>query len=182
MYRLLRMHIGQNRNMFVYSIEEIRKILGVDADKYTNFKDFKKYVIEPARREMAESSFEAINFEYESTGKKLRNVSHLTFTILDAITVSHREKEELSDALKKIADPDYLSKTASVILARDYTISNQLMSKILMDAELLTRFVTLDIELNNGVHPKVKNKSAWILTCLNLVKKKAKQTEYRTLF
>lgn len=182
MYRLLRMHIGQNRNMFVYSIEEIRKILGVDADKYTNFKDFKKYVIEPAKREMAESTFEAINFEYESTGKKLRNVSHLTFTILDAITVSHREKEELSDALKRIADPDYLSKAASVILARDYNMPNHLMSKILMDGELLTRFVTLDIELNNGVYPKVKNRTAWILACLNLVKKKVKQAEYKPLF
>lgn len=109
---------------------------------------------------MAESTFASINFEYESTGKKLRNVSHLTFSILDAITVSHREKEELSDALKRIADPDYLSKAASVILARDYNMSNHLMNKILMDGALLTRFVTLDFELNNGVHPKVKNRTA----------------------
>ena len=56
------------------------------------------------------------------------------------------------------------------------------MSKILMDGELLTRFVTLDIELNNGVHPKVKNRTAWILACLDLVKKKVKQREYKPLF
>ena len=58
----------------------------------------------------------------------------------------------------------------------------KLMSKILMDGELLTRFVTLDIELNSGVHPKVKNRTAWILACLDLVKKKVKQREYKPLF
>jgi hypothetical protein len=43
---------------------------------------------------MADSASEAINFEYETTGKILRNASLLTVTILNAITVSHIEKQE----------------------------------------------------------------------------------------
>ncbi len=174
MYRLLRMHIGQNRSVFIYSIDELRKILGVDTEKYTNFKDFKKYVIEPAKRELAESSYEPIHFDYESTDKKLRNITHLTFTIINAITISNREKEELSVAVQQMADPYSLVTSASIILKRDYNMPDYQIEKILANQDLLRQFIMLDIELNNGVHPKVKNRTAWILACLGLVKKKTK--------
>jgi hypothetical protein len=37
---------------------------------------------------------------------------------------------------------------------------------------LVDKFVTLHIEFENGMYPKVKNKTAYILACLGMVKSK----------
>ncbi len=38
------------------------------------------------------------------------------------------------------------------------------------DKDLNNKFVTLHIEFENGVYRKVKNRSAYVLACLGLVK------------
>lgn len=52
MYKLIRLHLGQNRATFIYSIEELRKLLQVDKDKYNNLNDFKNRVLEPVKVEL----------------------------------------------------------------------------------------------------------------------------------
>jgi hypothetical protein len=44
---------------------------------------------------------------------------------------------------------------------------------ILSDKNLINKFVTLHIEFENGLYPKVKNKTAYILACLDLIKKRS---------
>jgi hypothetical protein len=166
------MHIGQNRYSFTYSIEDLRQMLGVEEGKYPNLKDFKKYVIVPAQRELAEVKNEPIFFEFENHGGKQRNVTHLVFKIINSITISNQEKEELEVAISQNANPHFIVNQAKTILQRDYNMPEHLKAKILEDGSLLSRFINLDIELNAGIYKNVKNPTAWMLACLDLVKKR----------
>lgn len=59
-----------------YSIEELR--LRLDCDKYPNFKDFRKYVLEPAISDINAYSDIEVNYECVKTGRKY---TAITFTI-----------------------------------------------------------------------------------------------------
>ena len=170
MYKLIKLHLGQHRAVFVYSIEELRKLLQVEDKKYANLNDFKKYVLEPAKKELANAVNFPINFEYEHYGNKQRNVTHLQFTVLTALELSQFEKNGFLEALA--TNPNAVYTRLEEILLKDYHFKEAHRSQILHTKTLRDRFVTLHIEFENGVHPKVKNRTAYMLTCLELVKRK----------
>ena len=53
-----------------------------------------------------------------------------------------------------------------------YNIKPAHKEKILEDSLLIDKFISLHIEFENGLHANVKNQTAYILACLDLVKKK----------
>ncbi|MES2517045.1 MAG: replication initiation protein [Bacteroidota bacterium] len=170
MYKLIRLHIGQNRTTFVYSIEELRKLLQVDKDKYTNLNDFKKRVLEPVKVELNQINGLPINFDYESCGNKQRNVTHLQFTIHTAFKLSQSEKQEFIDAT--LINPKLVNIKLEEILIKNYNFRENHRNIILSDKEKMNKFATLHIEFENNLHPKVKNKTAYILACLDMIIKK----------
>ena len=58
------------------------------------------------------------------------------------------------------------------IIDTKYNIKPAHKDKILGDSLLIDKFISLHIEFENGLHTNVKNQTAYILTCLDLVKKK----------
>jgi plasmid replication initiation protein len=173
MYKLLRLHLGQNRKKFIYSIDELRQLLQVDPQKYKNLNDFKKNVLEPVKEELRNSKGFPITFEYEHYGNKQRNVTHLQFSIYTALELSRFEKEEFMEAVT--LNPQMVYNRLEEITIKEYNLKDNLRRQILDDKDLRDKFVTLHIEFENGVYPKVKNKTAYILTCLGLVTSKKKQ-------
>jgi hypothetical protein len=176
MYRLLKLHIGQNRFSFTYSIKELRKILNVKDNIYLDLANFKKYVLEPVRLELSKQEFTLstplrtpIQFEYEHSANKQRNVTHFQFRIITALQQSQIEKQELSNAV--LINPRLVQSKIAEILVKNYNFKKNIMDEILRNPTLNNRFITLHIEFENGLYPKVKNKSAYILTCLGLVKR-----------
>ena len=170
MYKLVKLHLGQNRNKFVYSIDELRKLLQVEDKKYSNLNDFKKYVLEPAKRELSKTENHPIIFDYEHYGNKQRNVTHLQFTIHTALEMIEKDKNDFIDALQ--LNPMAVYEKLEEIIDKSYHFRANHKTHILDDKILRDRFVTLHIEFENGLHSNVKNKSAYILACLDLVKKK----------
>jgi plasmid replication initiation protein len=170
MYKLIRLHLGQNRNTFSYSIEELRRLLQVDKNKYTNLNDFKKRVLEPVREELKHINGIPINFEYENVGSKQRNITHLQFTVLTAIELSQIDKQHFLEAVE--INPKIVLSKLEEILSVNYSFRENHKNIILNDQDLINKFITLHIEFENGLYPKVRNKTAYILTCLNIVKKK----------
>ena len=170
MYKLIRLHLGQNRTTFIYSIEELRRLLQVDKDKYTNLNDFKKRVLEPVKVELRNISAIPINFEYENCGNKQRNVTHLQFTVITAFSLSQIEKQDFSEASK--INPNLVQSKLEDVIVTHYNFRENHRKIILGDKEKINKFATLHIEFENGLHSKVKNKTAYILACLDMVKKK----------
>ncbi len=170
MYKLIKLHLGQNRPRFVYSIEELRKLLQVADNKYTNLNDFKRKVLEPAKKELKDTNGVPIDFEYENYGNKQRNVTHIQFIIHTALELSAIEKNDFLQAIQ--LNPMAVYTKLEGIIDKEYNFRTNHKALILNDKTLRDRFVTLHIEFENGLHNEVKNKTAYILACLDLVKKR----------
>jgi plasmid replication initiation protein len=171
MYKLIRLHLGQNRTTFIYSIEELRKLLQVDKDKYPNLNDFKKRVLEPVKVELKNIESVPIDFYYENCGNKQRNVTHLQFTIITAFQLSQTDKQDFVEASS--INPKMVQTKLEEIIITHYNFRENHRNIILTDRDKINKFATLHIEFENGLHPKVKNKTAYILACLDMVKKKS---------
>lgn len=169
LYRILRMHIGQKRLSFSYTIAELKKLLQVDEKKYTNFYDFNVNVLSKAHQEITQLDIDNIQFDY-NTGNKQRGVEKIYFTIHTAFSNSQVEKNEFLEAVS--SNPKSVLNKVQTIIEKQYNFRINHKNLILGDKILLDKFVTLHIEFENGLHSNVKNKTAYILTCLNLVKKK----------
>jgi plasmid replication initiation protein len=78
----------------------LRKLLQVEANKYQNLNDFKRKVLEPAKKELRETSGVPIEFEYENFGNKQRNVTHIQFRIITALELSKIDKQDFLEAVQ----------------------------------------------------------------------------------
>lgn len=63
-----------------YSVDKLKEMLLI-TDKYKNFSDFKRYVIEPAIKDINEHS--TMKVSYETNGTKGKKVTEITFTCVD---------------------------------------------------------------------------------------------------
>ena len=169
LYRILRMHIGQKRLSFSYTIPELKKLLQVDEHKYTNFYDFNINVLSKAHKEITELNLDNIQFDY-NTGHKQRGIEKIYFTIHTAFSNSLLEKNEFLEAVS--INPKSVLSQVETIIDKQYNFRANHKNLILGDDSLLDKFITLHIEFENGLHSNVKNKTAYILACMNLVKKK----------
>jgi hypothetical protein len=170
LYKLLRSQIGQNRYYFIYSIEELRKLLNVPVGTYQNLKDFKRKVLNTAMEEINNTPRSPIKFEYKHYGNKQRNVTHLEFTISTIFDTVTADKADFVEAIH--VNPKLVYENVHELLLKHYNLKEKQRAEILSRKELIDKFVTLHIEFENGMYPKVKNKTAYILTCLGLVTKK----------
>ena len=170
LYRILRMHIGQKRLSFSYTIPELKKLLQVDENKYINFYDFNINVLSKAHKEITELNLDNIQFDY-NTGHKQRGIEKIYFTIHTAFSNSQLERNDFLEAVS--VNPKLVLHQVQTIIDKQYNFRANHKNLILGEEILLDKFITLHIEFENGLHSNVKNKTAYILTCLNLVKKKA---------
>ena len=169
-YKLLKSHIGQNRYTFIYSITELRKLLNVPEGTYQNLKDFKRKVLNTALDEINTTPRSPIKFEYKHYGNKQRNVTHLEFSISTIFDTISADKADFIQAVN--VSPKLVFEHVHEILLKNYNLKDKLRTEILTRKDLLDKFATLHIEFENGLYPKVKNRTAYILTCLGLVSKK----------
>ena len=169
MYKILKMHLGQNRISFVYSIKELKSLLQIEKGKYENLKNFKVKVLDIVRRECA-NAVNRIDFDYEHFGNRQRNVTHLKFNITTIWNLVNQEKEDFKNAI--LVNPGFVLNRLEDILIKNYNFKSSIIQKIMTDKDLNSKFATLHIEFENGIYPKVKNRSAYVLACLGLVKVK----------
>ena len=120
--------------------------------------------------EINETPRSPIKFDYKHYGNKQRNVTHLEFSISTIFDTISADKAEFVQAVN--VNPKLVFENVHEILLKNYNLKDKLRTEILTQKDLLDKFVTLHIEFENGLYPKVKNRTAYILTCLGLVTKK----------
>ena len=123
-YRLLKSHLW-HRNKVEFSVEEIKKMLVIEG-KYTRFSDFKKDVLDRAKRHLTENT--DISFTYEPSKRKGRTITHLTFTISEntptkplALPIERNERE--------IENSDYALKADALLVENG--VSGARLAKIM---------------------------------------------------
>lgn len=172
LYKIMKAHLGQNRKTFVYSIKEIKELLQIEPEKYPNLHQLKIQVLNVAQMECANLSEYPIIFEYEHEGGKERGITHLRFNIITSFDVCNRDKQDFLEAAK--CNPEAVKQNLEEIIDRKYHFTPKHKQIIINNSNYINQFATLHIEFENGLYPKVKNKTAYILTCIGLVNMKAK--------
>ena len=69
-------------------------------------------------------------------------------------------------------NPKLVLSNIQLIMEKQYNFRDNHKNLILENKTLIDKFVTLHIEFENGLHSKVKNRTAYILISLGLVVKK----------
>ena len=98
-YELLRMEVfkhpdGEFSHTFAY--EELRKLLALGKKEYPLFADFRRWILEPANKEIsAQTDFLIERLDYGKTGRK---VTHITYHVLIR---PHPENKDLQAAAMK---------------------------------------------------------------------------------
>ena len=77
LFRYLSGNFGLNRSYSTVSVADFRTLAGVDAGKYAKFKDLRKFVIDPAVKELSLKTRYVIMVHYSRSG---RNVASMTFS------------------------------------------------------------------------------------------------------
>lgn len=80
------------------------------------------------------------------------------------------EKDDFLEAVS--INPKMVVNQVQAIIEKQYNFRATHKNLILEDESLLDKFITLHIAFENGLHSHVINKTAYILICLNLVKRK----------
>ncbi len=88
-YQLLKQYLSIGKRTF--EIGELREILGIDKEKYTVFKDFRRYVIDQAKKELDEKA--DISFDIEKI-RECRKIKWLKFIILTKKSISDNKSDQ----------------------------------------------------------------------------------------
>jgi len=95
-------HIGRKKYEVEFTIEELWKILGLKNDEYKLFKDFKNYVIEPARLELLEKTGKSFSWETIKQGRGGKIVAvKFIFDKDDELDVVKYKKSHKKDSVKE---------------------------------------------------------------------------------
>jgi hypothetical protein len=109
LYEILKQYLNIGKRQF--DIEKLRALLGIEIDKYPQYNDFKKRVIDPAVKEINQGSDLRISFQEK---KHVRKITSLAFqiwkawiipkTVLDALPKEYRNDPRIISVLDKYAD------------------------------------------------------------------------------
>lgn len=86
-FNLLKQHKTRTKT---FNIEKLKEMLLI-TDKYKNFSDFKRYVIEPAIKDINEHS--TMKVTYETDGTRGKKVSEITFTCIDNFILPNADEK-----------------------------------------------------------------------------------------
>ncbi len=90
-----------------FALEELRKLLGVDADQYERFNNFRQRVLEPASKELSNRTDLAVDYRTVRTGQSVKSV---TFKVTERLKpmgfAADTRKDKLFKRLKAMGMHD----------------------------------------------------------------------------
>lgn len=103
MYELLKQH--QKQGEWTFSISELRELLFIEKQEYPRFGDFKNWVIEKARKALADHTDIYFNYELIKKGAKViaikfiihKNENYIDQLTLDEFIINQQEQDDIID-------------------------------------------------------------------------------------
>jgi hypothetical protein len=160
-------YYGKKRISFIFSIKELKGMLGIEKEEYLIFNNFKQKVLDIAERELKEKS--DFYFEYRTikTGRAVTDIEFFVFN-------KEKQQKQLTtkDDSQKVLDvkssPVEDKKETDAIIKRLIALGFQDYKKIRSehsDEVLLDAFADLDFEIEDRKKKKkdsLKNIGAWV--------------------
>lgn len=157
---------GRKKYVFNYKVKDLQFVVGSD---YDNFADFRRRVLDPAKKELEEKA--DIFMEYFVVSKIGRKVSEIQIAVKSKLQI---ETSQRDDDLYNWATTDNKSFVASCEGAmEEYSFTIQQEAKILKDSKLLRKFMLLHTQFKEGAISNVSNPTAYMAQSLGFGKKKA---------
>lgn len=92
MYELLRLW-SNSKEVITYTVDEIKELFMIE-DKYSNYSDFKKYIINPSVKSLNKSGAFDITIKENKTGRKVTSISFNVKDLDDRIYFKKDNSEE----------------------------------------------------------------------------------------
>jgi plasmid replication initiation protein len=164
LFEIIMLYKGRKQYIFRYTVTTLQTVLNCN---YPNWYDFKKRVLEPAKKDLNEKA--KILLEYSPSAKKGKKVIEIEFTIKSELeTHIENTKEELRQYDQMDIAQIYQS---AIQLLGHYDFTNAQKEKILSDFNLIKSFIVIHAKLASGQAKKVKNPTAYVAQSLGFGKK-----------
>lgn len=172
--------LGRNKKIIVFPLEELREIFGLQKDEYKDFDNFRRRVLEPARRELLEKMSESFTWESIRRGRGAKVVS-VKITFDDRNTEDEDETEEAPPLLRQEETENNHKQDISKSCARAALLRCGV--SLTLVEELIARYeepYILEKIAITEAHPEyVKNAAGFVITALQENWKDAEIEEQR---
>lgn len=156
MYEIISLHLGRREKVFSYTLKELQHSLDFPL-KYENF-DIKRFVLDPAQRELEEKV--GIVFTYEPSKKVGKKVIELRFIVKTKKEVAYGLVEADFDSLSEL---DFYERNEIVKkLVDEYSFNDGLKNAILTNKGLFIKFIELDRGLEHGLYNSERNPKGYV--------------------
>ena len=156
MYEIISLHLGRREKVFSYTLKELQHSLDFPL-KYENF-DIKRFVLDPAQRELEEKV--GIIFTYEPSKKVGKKVIELRFIVKTKKEVAYGMVEADFDSLSEL---DFYERNEIVKkLVDEYSFNDGLKNAILTNKGLFIKFIELDRGLEHGLYNSERNPKGYV--------------------
>lgn len=155
LYEIISLHLGRREKVFTYSIAELQYSLDFP-EKYENY-DIKRFVLEPAQRELEKVG---IVFSYEPAKKVGKKVVEIKFIVKTKRDIAYGMVEA---DFEKFSELDFHEQRRIIEkLVDEYPFNEGLKSAILNNVELLRKFIELDRGLEHGLYSSERNPFGYV--------------------
>jgi plasmid replication initiation protein len=158
LFEIVMMHKGRGQYSFQFSVDRLQNILNC---KYDRYNDFKRWALLAAQKELAEKA--GIVLDFAPCKKEGRRITEIAFTLK---TEKQLAIEAVNEEFNQYEAMDIATLLQTAIqLLKNYTFTNKQKDEILMNRELLIKFLEVESKVANGQH-KAKNPTAYIAKSL----------------
>jgi plasmid replication initiation protein len=167
MFEIVSMYHNRNQLQFCYTVDRLMMMLNCP-ERYT-FHDLKKNALEVAQRELEQKA--NIILQWEPSKKVGKRVVELSFFIRTPYQLAATAVQQDQQAVSQMSISEAI--TTACKLRTNYKLKDWQKDLIISDHALLETFFRVDSELANGLRPKIKNHTAYLVKSLGIDQTKA---------
>jgi plasmid replication initiation protein len=133
------------RHTFDVAIFDLKKALNIDADAYSEFKEFKKFVLKPSIESINEKT--ELNVTYKAVKKGGRKATHIEFTVTKATS----KVNEPATSEPATSEPATSEPAITAMILFSHIQKNALIERLKEYGESTDEFIArLKVDLRDG--------------------------------
>ncbi len=171
MFEIVSMYQSRKQYQFSYTVERLMEILNCP-ERYS-FNDFRKNALVVAQRELREKANLILDWTPKKDGKRIIS---LDFFIKTAQQLASEGVQQDQQAVNQMSINEAV--TVAWQLMASYKLKSWQKDMIISEHNLLEIFFRVNSELTNGLRPKVKNQTAYLVKSLGIDQLKAPKRQH----
>ncbi|GAA4464885.1 hypothetical protein GCM10023189_44780 [Nibrella saemangeumensis] len=163
-YEIVSMFHNRGQHQFRYMVDRLREMLNYPESH--SYNDFKKNALVVAQRELYDKA--GIIIDWLPTKKEGKRILELQFSIKTQRQIAMESVEQDRQFINAMPINEAIQ--AVWKLMANYKLMDWQKDLIVSDFTILETFFRVDSELTNGLRPKVKNRTAYLVKSLGIEK------------